>query len=258
MDLVGSGGPAQACEAIVTLLALERVTSRRERGLSGQRKPVPVRDASLEVDDGEVVAILGRGRSGRSTVLRLAAGIEEPAEGRVLFDGRMLVADELLGMPDGIGFCHRRFSRVLGARVVDHVAASLLALGLKTEAANARADQTLARVGVQGCADMDPSAIDYGELVRVSVARALAAKPRLLLVEDPTYGVDLAERDDVLKLLRSIAHDDGLGVLFSGSSGTELAGVDRCVTIDAGELRGELQAVEGTVHRLRREDDCDA
>jgi putative ABC transport system ATP-binding protein len=235
---------------IVTLLRFDRVTKRFERGAHGSRERVPLRDASMAIDAGEVVALVGKGRSGRTTVMRLAAGIARPTEGVVSFDGHELVDRRFLGVPDGIGYCHQRFSHVVATTVVDHVGSGLLGLKLSPKKAADRADEALERVGAGECADMDPEALDYAEAVRVSIARALVVGPRLLLVDDPIYGVDLDERDEVLRLLHSLAREDGLAVFFTVGSGTGLVGVDRAISIDGGELRGDLEPASADVHQL--------
>jgi ABC-type cobalamin/Fe3+-siderophores transport system ATPase subunit len=236
----------------LSLLKLEAVTVRRAGQGPGARERIPVSNASLEVDEGETVAVVGRGRSGRSTLLRVAAGMERPSEGRVTFAGKPLVGDEMLGVVGGIGYCHNRFSRVIGTTVLDHVAASILTLGLGASEgeAEARAISALRRCKAESLAHLDPLVLDLHEAARVSIARAVVSEPRLLLVDDAAYGVDLGERDEVLRLVHSFARVDGRAVLFSVSSGTELAGADRAISIDAGMVRGELRPRGAQVREL--------
>jgi predicted ABC-type transport system involved in lysophospholipase L1 biosynthesis ATPase subunit len=235
----------------VTLLVLDSVTMRYKRGTTGARERVPVREVSLEIDDGELVALIGHGRTGRSTVLRLAAGIERPTEGTVRFDGDDLSCNRFLGQPGGIGYAHRRFHRVIARTVVGHVAAPLLLRGEAPDRADARADDALARVGAAACAELDPDALDQDEVVRMMLARALVIQPRLLLVDDPA-DVQLEERDSILTLLHSIAREDGVAVFFTVGSTTGAAGVDRLLSIEDGTVRGKLRPARGTVHQLRK------
>jgi ribose transport system ATP-binding protein len=87
--------------------------------------------------------------------------------------------------------------------------------------------------------------------MRVALARTLALRPRVLIVDEPTKGVDLLERDGILLLLRSLA-DEGIAVLASASESTALAGADRALALSDGRLRGTLSAELGTVLPLRR------
>ncbi len=233
------------------LLSFEDVTKRFERGQDGTRERVPVRRGSFAIDAGEVVALVGRARSGRSTVLRLAGGIERPSEGIVRFDGHELVDESQLGVPDGIAFCLPRFSRAMGGPVHEHVASGILSLKLSRRQKSDRVDAALERVGASTCAELDPATLDYGEAIRVALARAIVVGPRILLVDDPVHGVDLAEVDSILLLLRSLARDDGLAVFFTLSSGADLAGA-RSLTIYNGEIRGKTEPTTADVYAFRR------
>jgi len=87
--------------------------------------------------------------------------------------------------------------------------------------------------------------------VRVAIARTLALEPAILVIDEPTRGVDLLERDGILALLRSLA-DEGITVLASTRDSTGLAGADRALVISEGELRGAPPAELATVLPLRR------
>lgn len=218
---------------------------------TGRRERLALHDVSLDLGAGEFVAVWGLRRSGRTTLLRVAAGLEAPDEGVVCFDGDDLARsrDEVLGSE--IGYVTPTFAASHGATVVDHVALGLLATGLPLERARARAHDALGRVDAAGCADLDPRVLDAGELARVGLARALAARPRLLLLDDPTNGVDVLQRDPFLALVRSIA-DEGVAVLMAVSDAVTIA--DRVLSIDDGRLHGELAPEPAQVVQLRAAD----
>lgn len=230
----------------MTVLAFERVTKRYTRG---RRECVVLRDVSLELEPGDWVGVWGERRSGRTTLLRLAAGMERPDAGRVRFEGRDVAALRG-GLGDGIGYVHGRFDRAQGAAVVDHVAIGLLALGVPRDRARARADAALERTGVRGCAELAASELNPTETVRVAIARALVTRPRLLLVDEPTDGIDPLARDPLLALLRSLA-SDGVAVLMTTGTMTALAGTDRALAIGDGELRGNATPAPAPVVPLR-------
>ncbi len=235
------------------LLVFDGVWKRFARGDRGRREQVALRDVSLEVATGELVAVVGRRRSGRTSLLQVAAGLEAPNEGEVRFGGSDPGHGSLLGLPGGIGYCTSRFADVIGNSVLEHVAAPLLGSDVSLLKAQARAHEALRRVGALACAELTPDELDPNETIRVALARALVTSPRLLLVDEPTLGVRLAERDAVLELLRSIAHDDGVAVLVTVDNATELAGSDRALSLNGGELRGEtLQPEAAPVVQLRR------
>jgi ABC-type multidrug transport system ATPase subunit len=230
----------------MSLLVLEHVT---KRFTSGQRETLALHDVSLDIAAGECVAVYGLRRSGRSTLLRVAAGMLPPDEGAVRFRGDDLARGHAGALGTEIGYCNPGFNPAQGGSVADHVAVALLARGVGRLPARARADAALARTGVTVCANLDPRELHPEELVRAGIARALVTEPRLLLLDEPTNGVDALERDAILELVRSIA-DDGAAVLMT--VGEPVAGADRVLAIDGGELRGQVVPEPAPVVPLRR------
>jgi ABC-type multidrug transport system ATPase subunit len=232
----------------MTLLALAGV----RKSYSGpSRELLVLGETTLEIDAGELVVVWGLKGSGRSTLLRIAAGIEAPDSGTVRFEGRDLTehGEDLLGV--GVGYCERTFRSAEGQGVLDHVTVGLLARGMSPRQARTRAQRALERAGAQHYATQRLATLDAGESVRVGIARTLALEPSLLVVDEPTRGVDLIERDGILALLRSLA-DDGIAVLASTAESTGLAGADRALVLNEGELRGAPPAELATVLPLRR------
>jgi ABC-type sugar transport system ATPase subunit len=214
------------------LLELQNVSKRR-----GER--VALDDVSLVIDAGEMVTVWGERRSGRSTLLRVACGIEAPDTGIVRFAGRDLASsyEEMLG--DGISYCRRAFRASAGRNIVDQLAAGQYARGTPRSTARACAWKALERVAAKECATRTSEELNGEELVRVSIARALVGEPRLLVIDEPTIGVDLVARDAILVLLRSIA-EEGIAVLTStDDEGTGFLGADRVLSLRKGKLRGE-------------------
>jgi putative ABC transport system ATP-binding protein len=232
----------------MSLLVLEGVSKHHRRG---RVERLVLDDVSLEMETGELVAVWGLRRSGRTTLLRVAAGMERPDKGTVQFDGRNLAQgrDRVLGSK--IGYVHLHFSPGEGESVLDQVAGGLLAERVSFAAARRRALQALVDVGVESCAALCPRDLDAGEAVRVAVARALIAVPRLLVVDEPTNGVDVADRDPILRLLRRIANGV-VAVLMSTGDGAALAGADRVFTIEHGQVRGGVADPQAPVIPLRR------
>jgi ABC-type multidrug transport system ATPase subunit len=232
----------------MTLLALEHVGKRYR---DGPRERVALREVSLRLEAGELAVVWGRRRSGRSTLLRVAAGIETPDAGFVRFDGRDLAdhGEDVLGA--GIGYCQKTFRSVEGQTVLDQVMMALLAHGLSPSVAQSRTHEALARVGATRCTALRLSELDGADAMRVALARALALQPRLLVVDEPTKGVDLLDRDGILLLLRSLA-DQGIAVLASTGDSTGLSGADRTLALSEGELRGAPTPELAPVVPLRR------
>lgn len=231
----------------MSLLALEHVTLLE--GSKG-RETLLLNDVSLEIDPGELVAVWGKRRSGRSTLLRVASGMQRPDSGVVRFAGR-----ELSGtggaLGDGIGFCGGGLRATDGWQVLEQMIGTQLARGVPQPAARSRALNALERTGAGHCADRRQYELRGGDSVRTMLAIALATQPELLVLDDAITGVDLLERDDILMLLRSLA-DEGLAVLTSTDEGTGLSGADRALALSDGRLRGSVAPRLAPVVPLRR------
>jgi ABC-type multidrug transport system ATPase subunit len=217
----------------MTLLELEHVSKRHRHG-----ERVALEDVSLAIEAGELVTVWGERRSGRSTLLRVASGIETPDSGIVRFVGRDLAVRGGATIADGIGYCRTSFRPSAGQSIVDLLAAGQLARGTPRSTARSHAWTALERVGAQQCAERTPEELDGEETVRVAIGRALASHPRLLAIDEPTIGVALVARDGILHLLRSLA-DEGIAVLTSTGEGPGLLGADRVLSLGRGRLRGE-------------------
>ena len=227
----------------MSLLELRDVHKRYEDD-NGAR--TVLRGVSLRVDAGELAVVWGLRRSGRSTLLRVAAGIEPPDAGTVHFDGRDLARDGERLLGEGIGYCQKTLRFADGHTALDHAMVGVLSRWIPPAKARARAYGALERAGVAHCARMAQRELSSAEAIRVGLARTLALKPRLIVIDEPVKGVELSERDPLLGLLRSLA-DEGLTVLASTGESTGLSQADQGLVLGDGELRGappaELAAV---------------
>jgi ABC-type multidrug transport system ATPase subunit len=232
----------------MNLLSIEHATKRYRRG---RLERVAIKDVSLEVEPGELVAVWGARRSGRSTLLRVAAGIESPEEGIVRFEGLDLARSRNSVLGRRIGYCQTSVSTVEGGLVVEHIAAGLLAQRSSPTEARRRAQEMLTRVGAERCGQLECHELDGAEVALVAIASALVTGPALIVIDEPTNGVDLLERDPLFGLLRSIANE-GTAVLMSTGEAQGLSGADRALSIDNGELRGEATPAQAHVVPIRR------
>lgn len=217
----------------MSLLELERVS--KFYGRLDER--VALREVTLHLDVGEMVVVWGLRRSGRSTLLRIAAGIEAPDTGVVRYEGSDVRAHPGATLGDGIGYCRKRFAPSEGQLMIDQLVTGLIARGIPLSLAANRARAALDRAEIANCATLTPSELDCAEVVRAAIARALAFEPKLLLIDEPTIGVDLLERDAILLLLHSLAQE-GLAILASTGESPGLSGA-RAFTLSEGELRGQ-------------------
>jgi ABC-type Mn2+/Zn2+ transport system ATPase subunit len=229
----------------MSLPLMERVTKHFS---AGRREYAALRAVSFDIAAGEFVAVWGLRRSGRTTLLRVAAGIEQPDEGVVLFDGRSVAEHRGARLGSEIAYFSTHFPAAHGGTVSDHVAVPLIARCGHRQRARARAEAMLRRVEALECARREPRELDPSELVRVGLARALMTEPRLLLLDEPINGVDLMQREPILALIRSLG-DEGVAVLMT--VGDVVTEADRVLTISDGELRGDVVPADAPVVPLR-------
>jgi predicted ABC-type transport system involved in lysophospholipase L1 biosynthesis ATPase subunit len=201
----------------MTLLSLTQVTRRYGDG----RREVAVLDrVCMEVDAGDFVGVWGPRRSGKSTLLRVAAGIESPNAGAVCFDGHLLTrmgAGErarILRM-NGIAHVSGEWHPQLSQPAVDSVAMPLLGDRTSLHDARKAARRVLERVGAGEYADVWTGRLSQGERIRVALARALVREPRLLLIDEPAVSPSPVECGELYALLRSLAQGSELAVLIA-------------------------------------------
>jgi ABC-type multidrug transport system ATPase subunit len=233
----------------MTLLALERVCKRHQDGRSER---VVLDDVSMSMQAGELVAVLGERRSGRSTLLRIAAEIEPPDSGVVRFAGHDLGPRKGSALGEGIGYCFREPADREAGVVLEELMLAPRIRGVRRSDAQALARAALERVGAAGCAGHFHNDLDGAESVRVSLAQALVLGPALLVIDEPVSAVDPPEHEGILELLRSLA-DDGIAVLMSVSESTEFSNADRKLLIRDGVLAGSVDPELPSVHQLLAE-----
>jgi predicted ABC-type transport system involved in lysophospholipase L1 biosynthesis ATPase subunit len=223
----------------MTLLSLSQVTRRYGDG----RREVAVLDrVCMEVDAGDFVGVWGPRRSGKTTLLRVAAGIEAPNAGAVCFDGHVLTrmgAGERARLLRGNGIAHvcGDWRPQLSQLAVDSVAMPLLSDRTAMRDARRLARLALEKVDASGCADVWTSRLSQGERIRVALARAIVREPRLLLVDEPAVSPSPVECGELYALLRSLARDTRLAVVVASEDLEPLEAARRIMSISNGELR---------------------
>jgi ABC-type lipoprotein export system ATPase subunit len=232
----------------VSLLELESVGKRYR---DGRREHILLEEINLRVEAGELVVVWGLRRSGRTTLLRIAAGLEPPDAGRVRFEGHDLAEHREKALGHGIGYVRRGLRASEEQGVLEQVAAPLLARGAHVTRARELARLALRRTGADGCAAVRVCDLGAGESLRVELARTLTLSPTLLVIDEPAVTVELSERDEILALIRRLAAD-GLAVLASTGEPGEMAGAHRALTLGEGGLRGPVVPELAPVLTLHR------
>jgi ABC-type cobalamin/Fe3+-siderophores transport system ATPase subunit len=194
-------------------------------------------EVSLEVVEGELVIVWGPARSGRTTLLEVAAGILKPHAGSVAFAGRPPRAS--LGRHHGFAVVPRSTEALLGHEelAIDQVAYPAKRV-MSRWRAEAAADAALRRCGVEDLGQTPMRRLDDAERIRVLLARSLVREPRLVMMDEPTAGLSHTETERFLKLVQSLVRD-GIAVLMTDDAeGSALVPGARVLTMQRGALRG--------------------
>ncbi len=186
---------------------------------SGPEEVVAVRDVSLELRQGDLLAIMGRSGSGKTTLLNLLGGLDRPTEGSVIFNGKDLTSLSEAQLADlrrtEIGFVLQSFTLIPLFSVIENVELPLNILGVPYAERQKRASACLDLVGLNHRARHRPYELSGGEQQRLALARAIVHSPKLLLADEPTGELDLANAIALFSLLKEMAQNRGMTVVVA-------------------------------------------
>lgn len=210
----------------------------------GQENVRALDGVSLEVAQGEFVALVGPSGSGKSTLLNLLGGLDRPSSGEIY------VADLELGRASDrelvqyrrkrIGFIFQSFNLLVTRSAVENVETPLMLADVKPKERRARALELLGLVGLGKRANHKPNQLSGGEMQRVAVARSLANRPLLLLADEPTGNLDSQTGRDILNLLREAVSKQGVTLVLVTHDPQVASFADRVVHM----LDGRIQRIE--------------
>lgn len=207
-----------AQQQVETEFALEAEGLTKIYG-TGHTEVVAMRDASMRVRRGEIVALLGPSGAGKSTFLTGVGLITPPTSGRVkiggiaALDGPRALVDLRRFRRERIGFVFQKSNLIPFLNAVDNVQLVGELTGHPPKVARRRALELLDELGVGDRALNMPTQLSGGEQQRVTVARALANQPSLILADEPTAALDSLRGRQVMELFREVAHEHGTGVI---------------------------------------------
>jgi sulfate/thiosulfate transport system ATP-binding protein len=209
-------------------IALDQVTKRY------QSLPV-VNDVSIEIQQGEFLVLLGPSGSGKSTLLRAIAGLVEIDHGRVSLHGRDVTA--IAARDRGVGFVFQHYALFRHMSVADNVEFALRVRRMKRRDRLARRQELLKLVALEGMDDRLPAQLSGGQQQRVAVARALAHRPEVLLLDEPFGALDAKIREELRRTIRRIQQELGVStILVTHDQDEAFAMADRIGVMHQGRL----------------------
>jgi putative ABC transport system ATP-binding protein len=210
----------------------------------GAGEVAALRNVSLSVEPGQLVAVMGPSGSGKSTLLAIAGTLEEPSSGEVIVDGRLVrgaSADERARLRRrAIGYVFQDFNLLPGLTATENVALALQLDGVLAGQARAVANRALAGLGLADRAGHFPEQLSGGERQRVAIARALVGRRRLLLADEPSGALDSANGEMVMQIIRAACRQGVAAVVVTHDA--QLASwADRVVLVRDGRVIGDAE-----------------
>lgn len=198
-----------------------------------------VKNASLTVNDGEVVVIIGPSGSGKSTLLRSVNKLEEPTSGHIFIDGAEVTdpKTDLRKIREEVGMVFQSFNLFPHLSVLDNITlAPRKVLKMDRKEADELGMSLLKRVGLADKAKNKPTQLSGGQQQRVAIARALAMKPKAMLFDEPTSALDPEMIKEVLDVMLDLAKEGMTMLLVTHEMGFAKAAADKIVFMDSGTI----------------------
>ena len=218
-----------------------RVSHVSKRYGAGATEVVAVRDVSLDVMRGEIVLIMGPSGSGKTTLLSMLGALLKPSEGEIVLDGQVLTALDERRLPEirrkRFGFIFQDFNLLSALTALENVSLVAELAGAPRADARRRAEALLTDLGLGQRLQFLPEKLSGGEKQRVAIARALVNDPALVLADEPTANLDSRIGRDIMRLLRSIAKEQGRSIVIVSHDERIKDIADRVLWLEDGQFK---------------------
>ncbi len=217
----------------------------------GERSFYAVCDINLKLYEGEFVVILGPSGAGKSTLLNILGGLDSPTEGEFFFDGENIADYNDNSLTDyrawNVGVVFQFYNLIPTLTAYENVAlmrdvranSRKKSVWNKGDVEVMRPEEAISRVGLSERMHHFPSQLSGGEQQRISIARAIAKKPRLLLCDEPTGALDTNTGKEILKLLQDISHIEGRTVVMVTHNNACAEIADRVIKVKNSQIRSD-------------------
>ena len=195
---------------------------------------------TFSVYPGEFFGIMGASGSGKSTLLYLIGGLDRPTSGRVIVEGRDLTALEENDLAayrrHTVGFVYQMFHLIPTMTALQNVELPMMIARVPPKQRRARAEDLLRQMGLGDRLHHKPIELSGGQRQRVAIARALSNDPTIILADEPTGNLDSHAGAEVVRLLKSLAHEQGRTVLIVSHDSQVIAQTDRYIRLRDGHI----------------------
>ena len=192
----------------------EKLLEVRNLSFGYTKEHQTLRNVSLSIDKGEMVAIVGRNGAGKSTFSKLVCGFEEPDSGEILFHGKDLLKENIRHRAKYIGYVMQNPNQMISKTMIyDEVALSLQKAGKSEKEIRQKVEETLKICGLYPFRNWPVSALSFGQKKRVTIASVLVQDPELIILDEPTAGQDFKHYTEIMEFLRKL-NDRGVTVVM--------------------------------------------
>ncbi len=219
----------------------------------GEIKVHALRGVSLEIQEGEMVAVMGASGSGKSTLMNILGCLDRPSRGAYLLDGvdvtNMSKVELAKIRNTKIGFVFQQFNLLSRTSALENVELPTIYAGLPPEQRRERAQQALEQVGLADRAHHHPSQLSGGQQQRVAIARALVNRPSILLADEPTGNLDSRTSVEVMDIFQRLNGEHGITVILVTHEHDIASYAKRNLEFRDGKLRRDVQVRERLLAR---------
>lgn len=198
-----------------------------------------IKGIDLEIDKGDILAIIGPSGSGKSTVLRCMNLLEEPTSGQIIFEGQDILKNlrTIDKTREKIGMVFQNFNLFPNKTILDNITLAPMKVKGKTrEEAEKKAKELLERVGLLDKVDAYPVQLSGGQQQRIAIARALAMEPDMMLFDEPTSALDPEMVKEVLDVIKELADEGMTMAIVTHEMGFAKEVADRVIFVDEGKI----------------------
>ena len=201
-------------------------------------------NVSLRVADGEFVAVMGPSGCGKSTLLNILGLLDNPTTGEYFLDGKEVAhlkeSQRTEYRKGRIGFVFQSFNLIEGMNIRDNIMLPLNSMGLSKEEKDRRVEEVMRRMGISHRSRHLPSQLSGGQQQRAAIARAIVAKPGLILADEPTGNLDSKNGAEVIELLSEL-HREGSTIIMVTHSQKDAAAADYIINLFDGQIVENLK-----------------
>ncbi len=218
---------------------IQAIDVTREYQLSGEMVHA-VQSVTLDVNRGEFITLVGRSGSGKTTLLNMLAGLDHPTSGRVLFEGDDMAnfsEKQFIGLRrHRIGVVFQSFALLPLLSAYENVELPMRIAGIGASERSKRTNEVLDIVGLSRRAKHRPYELSGGEQQRISIARAVAMRPNVILADEPTGELDSVNAAEIFGLFRQMASDEDMSIVATTHDRTLLDLADKIYTVHNGQI----------------------